>query len=449
MKVIIIGATIAGTTAVSQLIQSSNDHVDVTVYERSTKVAFVDAGVPLFLSKKIKHLDSLALSSASDFTKLGVNMQLKHDVLKIDVQNHEVLVQDLDSNRQFMDTYDKLILATGSVVTVPPIIGVTSNKVKLVKNYDTTQELVKTLVGMRSIAIAGGGYLGVELAEALCSEHDVTLYQSRKYLLNHYYDEPMAETVRQLLTDHGVQVYLNDSVSSFVDHGDHLEIVSDNRKTSYDLAIVCTGFMPLSSLVRGQVKLDRRGAVITNDFEQTSNHDVYAIGDVRTTRQNATNQQQYLPQLTNAIRQAKIAALHINGYQLKDRGAQGTTALSIFDTTYSSAGITQRIANKLNIPTKSVTYDGPYRATFMKDNANILVTLVYHADNHRVLGIQIRCPHDVTQAANTVSLAIQNHNTIEDLALTDMFFHPRYNRPVNFLNEVAMMAIEQDGKIIE
>lgn len=445
VRIIIIGATHTGTAAAAQIL-ALDPTATVTVYERNNNLSFIGAGAPLYLGKRIRNLDAL-VGDTNDLTQAGAIVKLHHDVLKVNVMEKSVLVQNLNTECQFSDHYDKLVVATGSEVVVPPLVGVDSQKVMLVKDYATTKQVAHAVKSAKKVAIAGGGYIGVELAEALSGNHEVTLYHSHHHLLNHYYDEAMANTVLKLLVAHGVDVRLAEPVTRFTERDHQLFLESGEQTDQFDLALVCTGFVPSSTLLVGQIELDRRGAIVTNEYAQTSDSDVYAAGDVRTSLQNATGKQQYLPQVTNALRQGKIAALHICGVQLADRGTQGTTALSIFEHTYTSTGITLQMAKKQEISAHSVTYRGLYRPSFMDDNAQVMITLVYRTDNHQILGAQLSCTHDVTQSINVVSLAIQNHNTVEDLALLDMFFHPRYNQPVNFLNLVAQKALMNERPV--
>lgn len=440
VKVIIVGATHAGTVAALQIL-ALDPTVDVTVYERGSRLAFIGAGVPLYLSQQVTKIDELLNMDVATLTHAGATMRMQHDVLKIDMTAKTILVQNLITNEQFEDHYDKLVMATGSAVVVPPLYGVNNHRVLMIKDYQSTKDIAGAVQHAHSIVIAGGGYIGVELAEALCQRHDITLYHSASYLLDNYYDRPMARSVQKLLTQHGVHVCVNEPVKSFTETRDTLTVVSRNLRKECDLAIVCTGFVPVSNLVQGQVELDRGGAIITNKYGQTSDPNVYAAGDDRNSHQNATGEFQYLPQVTNAIRQAQIVAYHICGTPIESRGTQGTTALSIFNHTYTMTGITEHRARLLKIPAKSITYQGWYRPQFMTKNARVTVTLIYRADNWKILGAQIRCQHDVTQSINIVSLAIQNQNTIVDLAFTDMFFHPRYNQPVNYVKMAAQQAL--------
>lgn len=441
MKVIIIGATHAGTATASQIL-ALDPSIQVTMYERHQQLGFVGAGVPFFLAHHKTQLNELIAISPAQLTQLGVNLRLQYDVLKVDTQTQTILVQNLATQEQFTDHYDRLVMATGSAVVIPPISGVNNHRVLMLKGYETAVKMTMAVQTAHSIVIAGGGYIGVELAEALCQSHQVTLIHSHQQLLNHYYDREMAVGIRQLLEQHGVNVCVAEKVTKFEETPESLLVTTTKGSHQCDLAIVATGFVPVSNLVQGQVTLDRGGAIVTNEYGQTSNPHVYAAGDVRNSWQNATADFHYLPQVTNAIRQAQICAYHICGIPVRDRGTQGTTAFSLFDQTYTATGITQHQAHKLAIASRSTTYTDWYRPTFMgAANARVTVILIYQTGDLKILGAQIKCAHDVTQAINVVSLAIQNHNTLADLAFADLFFHPRYNQPVNFLRMAAQQAL--------
>jgi len=319
MKVIVVGCTHAGTVAVTQILQE-HPEAEVTVYERHDNVSFLSCGISLYLGGQVKRLEDMFYSSPEQLRDLGAKVKMKHDVLKIDAKAKTVTSADLVTTELNTESYDKLIMATGSYVVVPPLVGIDNSRVLLCKDYAQAQEIYKTAQNHKHVAIVGGGYVGVELAESYAdTDHEVTLIQGRDQLLNNYVDKALADKVAAMLTDHGVLVYLNERAQAF--SGAEQVIVETNAgKHGADLVIVCTGFVANTDLLRGQVDMDRRGAIITNEYMQTSDPDIYAAGDACTVHYNLTGKSAYIPLASNAVRQGILAATNIFGHIQKYMG---------------------------------------------------------------------------------------------------------------------------------
>ncbi len=447
MKVIVVGCTQAGTAAVEQILQEHPD-TEITIYERDDNISFLSCGIALYLGKKVKHLEDMFYASPKDLEKLGAKVHMKYDVLKIDSKNKTVMCENMKTHEIVNDSYDKLIMTTGSTVAVPPIMGISDTRILMCKSYAQAQAIYETAQKHKHITIVGGGYIGVELAESYANtEHVVTLIQSHDQVLNNYIDQDMSQNVIDLLKDHGVHVYLNERVTGFDrDDDDNVLIETSEKDHHADLVIVCTGFVANTELLRGQVDMDRHGAIIINDYTQTSNPDIYAAGDACTVNFNPTGKPAYMPLATNAIRQGALAGINIFGDIQKYMGTQATSAMELFGHTIASTGLTLRHALDNDINADAVIYHDYYRPNYMPSTEMLTIKLVYNKDNHLILGAQLFSKHEVAQSANTISVCIQNKNTIDDLAFMDMLFQPNYDNPFNYLNLVAQQAVAKERK---
>lgn len=225
MKVIIVGSTHAGTNAAIQILRD-HPETEVTIYERHTNVSFLSTGISLFLDGQVKHLEDMFYSSPEELADLGANVLTRHNVVKIDAANKTVDVVNMDSGELTSDTYDKLIMATGSTVNVPPIFGIDEDMVLLCKNYEQAKAVYQAAKDHNRIAIIGGGYIGTELAESYArTGHDVLLIQSQDILLDHYVDKNLSDKVVDILRDQGVEVVLNSRVTAFSQDDKGLAIV--------------------------------------------------------------------------------------------------------------------------------------------------------------------------------------------------------------------------------
>ncbi|WP_334332236.1 MULTISPECIES: FAD-dependent oxidoreductase [unclassified Companilactobacillus] len=444
MKVIVVGCTHAGTAAVEQILKKHPD-TEVTVYERDDNIAFLSCGIALYLGRIVNRLEDMFYADPTTLEGYGAKVFMKHNVMKIDSKNKKIRVQDLTTQEIFEDSYDKLIMTTGSEVGVPPIGGMDNPRVLLCKSYAQAKKIYESALDYPSIAIVGAGYVGVELAESYANTvHEVTLIQSRDTILNNYVDAPLSETIIQKLKEHDVKVQLGERVSE-IDDGEQLTIKTKaGHEFKADLVIVCTGFFANTDLLRGQVQMDGYGAILVNDYMQTSDPDIYAAGDSTAVKFNPTGEMKYIPLASSAVRQGTLAGMNVFGKVRKYMGTQATTAMGIFGYTLAETGLTLKkaLANGLNAD--CVTYHDYYRPEYMPTTDMLTIYLIYDKDTRKVLGAQLFSKHEVAQSANAISICIQNENTIDDLAYVDMLFQPNYDNPFNYLNLVAQMAIDKE-----
>lgn len=444
MKVIVVGCTHAGTAAVEQILKKHPD-TEVTVYERDDNIAFLSCGIALYLGRIVNRLEDMFYADPTTLEGYGAKVFMKHNVMKIDSKNKKIRVQDLATQEIFEDSYDKLIMTTGSEVGVPPIGGMDNPRVLLCKSYAQAKKIYESALDYPSIAIVGAGYVGVELAESYANTvHEVTLIQSRETILNNYVDEPLSETIIQKLKEHDVKVQLGERVAE-IDDGEQLTIKTKaGHVFKADLVIVCTGFFANTDLLRGQVQMDGYGAILVNDYMQTSDPDIYAAGDSTAVKFNPTGEMKYIPLASSAVRQGTLAGMNIFGKVRKYMGTQATTAMGIFGYTLAETGLTLKkaLANGLNAD--CVTYHDYYRPEYMPTTEMLTIYLIYDKDTRKVLGAQLFSKHEIAQSANAISICIQNENTIDDLAYVDMLFQPNYDNPFNYLNLVAQMAIDKE-----
>ncbi|WP_125760393.1 FAD-dependent oxidoreductase [Companilactobacillus hulinensis] len=442
MKVIVVGCTHAGTAAVEQILKDHPD-TDVTVYEREDNISFLSCGIALYLGRIVDRLEDMFYADPDTLESLGAKVKMKHSVEKIDAKNKSMVVKDLATGEEITDTYDKLIMTTGSVVSTPNMKGINNPRILYCKNYEQAKNIYESAKNYQSIAIIGGGYVGVELAEAYANTvHEVTLIQSGGQILKNYIDKPLSDKIIGLLKDHYVNVYLNERVQSFED-GKEITIKTDKDTHQADLVIMCTGFDANTGLLKGQVDMDGRNALIINEYVQTSDPDIYSAGDACAVNFNPTKQPLYIPLASNAVRQGVLAGKNVFGNIQKYMGTQGSTGMELFEHTLASTGITLHNALNAGINADQVEYNANYRPDFMPTNENLQIFLVYDKDTRKILGAQLFSKHEVAQSANAVSIAIQNNNTIDDLAFVDMLFQPNYDNPWNYLNLVAQMAIDK------
>lgn len=450
MKVVVIGCTHAGTAAVKTVL---NEHPDaqVTVYERNDNVSFLSCGIALYVGGVVKDPQGLFYSNPAELAELGATVNMEHDVTEADLKAKTLKVKNLKTGEEFEDQFDKLILTTGSWPIIPPLDGLDLENVQLCKNYNQAKEIFAKKTDAKKVVIVGGGYIGIELVEAFNLEgKEVTLVDGLDRILNKYLDPEFTDILENDLRERGVQVRLNEMVKRFEGSNGKVEkVVTSGGEYEADLVILCVGFRPNNDLVKDQLETMPNGAIIVDDYMKTSVPDVFAAGDSCAVNYNPNDGHAYIPLATNAVRMGTLAGKNIAGDKVKYRGTQSTSGLHLFGWNIGSTGVNEGSAKVFGLDVRTVYVEDFYRPEFMPTNEKIYMKLVYEVGSQRIVGGQVMSKYDCTASANTLSLAIQNKMTIEDLAYVDFFFQPVFDRPWNYLNILAQAAVEQERKLAE
>lgn len=449
MKVVVVGCTHAGTSAVKTIL-NENPGTEVVVYERNDNVSFLSCGIALYVGGVVKDPQGLFYSDPEELASYGAQVNMLHDVTSIDTQAKKLTVKNLQTGEEFEDTYDKLVLTMGSWPIIPPIEGIDSKNVVLCKTYNQAKEIFSRKTDKQKITVVGGGYIGIELVEAFAQDgKDVTLVDGLDRILNKYLDHEFTDVLEEDIRNRGVKVQLNEMVQGFRDSedGKMTTVITSGGEYESEMVILCVGFRPNTGLVKGQVDMLPNGAIIVDDYMQTSVPDVFAAGDSCAVNYNPNNGHAYIPLATNAVRMGLLVGKNINGPKMKYRGTQSTSGLHLFGFNIGSTGVTDSSAPSFGLETRSVLMEDYYRPEFMPTNEKVLMKLVYEVDTLRIVGGQVMSKYDITQSANTLSMAIQARMTVEDLALVDFFFQPHFDRPWNYLNLLAQKALVQEQKM--
>lgn len=443
MKVIIVGCTHAGTAAASN-IKSNFPQSEVTVYEKNDNISFLSCGIALHVADVVKDPKGLFYSSPEKLEEMGIKSRMLHEVTNIDVNAKTVSVKNLVTGEEFNDSYDKLVLTPGSWPIVPKFKGLELENILLSKNYNHSQAIIEKSKKAENIVVIGAGYIGVELVEAFeILGKNVTLIDAEDRIMSKYLDKDFTDKAEDAFRSHGIKIATGELVQEFKGaNGKVTTVVTNKNEYEADLVILCIGFKPNTGLVEGKVDMLPNGAIIINEYMQTSNKDIFAAGDCCVVRYNPANENRYIPLATNAVRMGTLVAKNLVEPKLKYLGTQGTSGIKIYNHNIASTGMTETIAKattKFNVA--SVMHEDNFRPEFMPTNASALIKLVFDADTRVILGGQIASDYDLTEMMNTLSVVIQNKMTVEELAVTDFFFQPHYNKPWSLLNAVALKAI--------
>lgn len=443
MKVVVVGCTHAGTAAVKSIL-ANYPNAEVTVYERNDNVSFLSCGIALYVGGVVKEASGLFYSSPEELASLGATVKMEHEVEVIDVDHKTVTAIGLVSGKEETIAYDKLVMTTGSWPIVPPIQGIESENILLCKNYNQANLIIDRAQDAKKVVVVGGGYIGIELVEAFVeSGKEVTLIDGLDRILNKYLDKPFTDILEKELVDRGVTLALGENVQEFQanDAGYVTKVITPSQEFDADLVIMCVGFTPNTSLLKEKVAMLPNGAIIVDEYMRSSNPDIFAAGDSAVVHYNPSGTKNYIPLATNAVRQGMLVGYNLEKETLAYRGTQGTSGLYLFGWKIGSTGVTLESAELNGLDVQATVFEDNYRPEFMPTTEKVLMELVYEKGTNRIVGGQLMSKYDITQSANTLSLAVQNNMTVEDLALSDFFFQPHFDRPWNYLNLLAQAAL--------
>ena len=441
-KVVVVGANHAGTCAINT-ITGFNEGDEVVVFDQNSNISFLGCGMALWIGGQISKPDGLFYSNKEKLESQGAKVNMNSKVERIDFDKKFVYAT-LENGQKVEESYDKLILATGSLPIVPPIPGKDLENVQLVKLFQNAEEVIKKLENpdIKTIAVVGAGYIGVELAEAF-ERHNkkVIVVDIAKTSLSSYYDPEFSALMDKNLSDHGIKLAFGETVKEIKGNGKVEAIVTDKNEYQCDMVILAIGFRPNTELGKDYLETMSNGAYIVDETQQTSKKDVYAIGDCATVLFNSTGEKSYIALATNAVRSGIIAAYNACGKKLETIGVQGSNAIAIYDLKLVSTGLSEQKAKQLGMDVLSTSFEDLQKATFIETtNPKVNIKIVYDAKTRVILGAQMASTYDMSMGIHMFSLAIQEKVTIDKLKLLDIFFLPHFNQPYNYITMAALSA---------
>lgn len=441
-KIVVVGANHAGTAAINTMLDNYSGN-EVVVLERNFNTSFLGCGMALWIGDQIQGGgEGLFYSSPEQLREKGAKVSINTEVEKIDFDKKIIYYSNKEDGK-VEESYDKLILATGSLPIIPPIPGRELENVQQVKLYQDAQAVIEKLeLGrINHVTVVGSGYIGVELAEAFKRKgKEVALLDIADGCLTGYYDPEFSNLMKQNLIDNGIDCKFGQALEEIKGDKKVEAVKTSNEEFATDMVILCVGFRPNTELGKGKLEQFKNGAYIVNKKQETSVKDVYAIGDCATVYDNAVDGINYIALATNAVRSGIIAAHNACGTAIESIGVQGSNGISIYGLHLISTGLTAEKAAKFGYEVETTSFEDNQRPEFMKENDIVKIKIVYDKKTRRVLGMQCASRYDMSMVNHMFSLAIQEHVTIDRIALLDIFFLPHFNKPYNYITMAALTA---------
>lgn len=442
-KIVLIGANHAGTAAANTILDNYPEH-ELVIFDRNSNISYLGCGTALWVGRQIDGTDGLFYCSQDVFEQKHAKVYMESEVVDIDYDGKKVHARGKDGN-MITESYDKLILATGSLPIVPKISGIERENVEVVKLFQDGQRINRALddPNIKNVAVVGAGYIGVEIAEAVRRRgKNAMLFEMQDTSLSGYYDPWLTHDMDRILGEHGIELHYSEAVQALKGEGNKVSsIQTDKGEYAAELVILAIGFVPNSALAKDVLKLHTNRSILVNLRQETSVPDVYAIGDCATVYSNALKDTAYIALATNAVRSGIVAAHNACGTKLESIGVQGSNGISIYGYNMVSTGLNLRAAQAAGIEVQYTDYQDLQKPAFIQEeNQSVKVRIVYEKSSRRIVGAQIASYQDISMGIHMFSLAIEEGVTIDKLKLLDIFFLPHFNQPYNYITMAALGA---------
>ncbi|MDR1396659.1 MAG: FAD-dependent oxidoreductase [Desulfarculales bacterium] len=441
-KIVLIGANHAGIAAANTILDQYPGN-KLTIIDSNSNISYLGCGTALWVGKQIKGTEGLFYSSKQTLTDKGASVFMNTAVQRIDFEQKTVHAVTEDG-AAVVESYDKLILASGSLPIEPKIPGIKLTNVYFVKLYQDGQSIDQALNddSVKSVAIVGAGYIGVEIAEAVQRRgKKALLFEAANTTLSSYYDLWFSEDMDKNLARNGIELHLRETIKAIEGNGKVSRVITDRGTYGVEAVVLAIGFRPNSVLGKDKLKLFANGAYWVDLRQQTSDPNVFAIGDCATVWSNALGAPAYIALATNAVRSGIVAAHNVCGTEIESTGVQGSNGICIFDYKMVSTGLNLTAAIKAGFDAAYTDYEDLQKPGFIEsDNGKVKLRIVYDKKSRRILGAQMASFLDISMGIHMFSLAIAEKVTIERLALLDIFFLPHFNQPYNYITMAALSA---------
>jgi NADPH-dependent 2,4-dienoyl-CoA reductase/sulfur reductase-like enzyme len=446
-KIVVIGVNHAGTSAIRTLLAQNPNH-QVTAFDRNDNISFLGCGIALSVSGIVKNVNDLFYSNCDELKRLGANVHMKTEVIRVDTQNKVVYARNIETGEEQQAAYDKLIYAAGSWPIEFKVTNKDLENIYICKLFQHAADLIDKASepGIESVAIVGAGYIGIELAEAYHQKgKKVTLIDLQERVVPAYFDTEFTDRLEMDIKEEGINLVLGTRVTGYNgdDDGRVKQVITDKGTFDADLVVQCVGFRANTDLLPEAKKLDN-GAIIVDSGMRTSIPDVFAIGDSAAIHHAATGTHRHVALATNAVKGGVVAASQINGIeQVKLESIAGTNAICAFGNKLASTGLSEAAAKAAGFDVASSYYSDNDRPEFMGSTEEVSVKLVFDKNSLRLLGAQIGSYGEAshTECIFYLSLAIQKQMTLIELATTDVYFLPHFNKPFNFIISAILQAL--------
>ena len=444
MKVVIIGGVAGGATAAARL-RRLNETAEIVVFERSGYISYANCGLPYYIGGVIEDPKALTLQTPeSFFARFRVDMRVRHEVTAIHPDKKTVSVKALETGEEFEEHYDKLILSPGASPTQPRLPGVGLEKLFTLRTVEDTFRIKDYIRAHhpKSAVLAGGGFISLELAENLRElGMEVTIVQRPKQLMNPF-DPDMAAFIHGEARRHGIRLALGHTVEGFAERDGGVDVLrKDAVPLHADMVVLAIGVTPDTVLAKeAGLELGLKGSIVVNDRMETSDPDIYAVGDAVQVKHFVTGQDAVISLAGPANKQGRIAADNICGRDSRYLGSQGSSVIKVFDLTAASTGVNETNAKKAGLDVDTVILSPMSHAGYYPGGKLMTMKVVFEKGTYRLLGAQIVGYEGVDKRIDVLAAVIHAGLTAIQLKDLDLAYAPPYSSAKDPVNMAGFMV---------
>lgn len=449
MKIVILGGVAAGAKAAAKSRRLLPD-AEIDLYTDDTHISYSSCGLPYYIEGNFEDYRLLLVVSPEDFEKKNIHVHLKNRAVKIIPESKQVLIQDLTAQRAFLVEYDKLIIAVGARPVIPKIKNVNLPNVFTLRKIEDGILIKEMVLKSNKATIIGGGYIGIELLEALVKQNlKVTLIEYSPFVMTTF-DEDMSKLIQDQLNsiNNGrFEIMTSEIVTEF--SGDVKGVKSvktgTGKEFETDFVVICTGATPNVEIAKDAgIDLGVTGAIKVNAKMETSIKDIYACGDCVEEHLVVSDTKIWLPLGSNANKEGRTAAINACGGDDKFYGVLGSSVTRCLNLTMSMTGLTEKKAQALGYQPVSVTVTKNDKVGYMPNVNNITLKLIADSETGKLLGAQAVGAGDADKRINALAAALLAGMTVDEFYKNDLTYAPPFSPTIDPLLNAAQILM---GKV--
>lgn len=455
-KVIIVGGVAGGATAAARL-RRLDESSQIIMFEKGEYISFANCGLPYYIGEVINDRNKLLVQTVEGMSgKFNMDIRNVSEVTNINRMAKTVTVKRLQTGETYEESYDQLILSPGARPIVPPIPGIKeANNLFTLRNIPDT-DAIKSYVDQnnpKKVAVIGGGFIGIEMAENLHERGiEVTLIEMSNQVMAPF-DIEMASILHTHLREKGVNLILEDGVKAFENNGTKV-VLNSGKEIDTEMILLAIGVRPESELAKtAGLEVGERGHIKVNDYLQTSDPDIFALGDAIEVTDYINEKPTAIPLAWPANRQGRIVANNIYGKQEKYNGTMGTSVAKVFDYTAASTGNNEKTLKRVGITNYEVVHIHPgSHAGYYPGAAQIALKVIFDKQTGKIYGAQGIGKDGVDKRIDVIATAIKGGLTVLDLPDLELAYAPPYSSakdPVNMAGYVASNIVEGDVETVQ
>lgn len=443
MRIIIIGGEAAGMSAAAKAKRMAKD-ASVVVYEMSDIVSFGACGLPYYVGDFYDNEDRLIARTPEKFRESGIELEILHQVTNVNTADKKVTVKNLTTGEEFEDNYDRLFIATGASAVLPPFEGKDLEKIFTLKTMEDGRALKQAAIKEenKNVVVIGAGYIGLEVVEAMKKlGKEVTLIQLTEHILPDSFDSDIAAILEKEIESHDVNLKLAEGVTALKGDGKVQAVVTDKGEYAADIVVIATGVRPNTAFLKETgIEMLGNGAIVINEFGETSIEDIYAAGDCASVYHLIRKENVYIPLATTANKIGRIIGENLAGCRSTFEGTLGSACLKVMDFEAGRTGLGEKEAEKIGIPYKTVFISDKNQTNYYPGQEDIHIKLVYHAETKKILGAQVIGKNGAVLRVDALAVAIYSGLTTSQLGMMDFCYAPPFARTWDVMNVAGNVA---------